>query len=74
MLKQGSEVVVTAVEDKIDTLERIQNQALRISIGAVTTTRIVAMHLYTMKPSTYEEIKKHTVSIFIWAETSIGAL
>jgi len=66
----GSEVLLTAAQNKIDAIERLQNRALRIITGAVKTAPIASMQLYTNNLPVFEEIKKQAMSTYIRLKSS----
>ena len=63
-MKYGSEVLITASGSTLKALETTQNNALRLIIGGVKTTPILALQLYTGHLPITREIKQQaTVSI-----------
>jgi hypothetical protein len=46
IVEYGTEVFATTADNRIEILNKVQNQALRIASGAVKTTPIVAMEAY----------------------------
>jgi hypothetical protein len=47
LMKYGSEVLITASNSTLQALETTQNNALRLIIGGVNTTPVLALQLYT---------------------------
>jgi ferredoxin-NADP reductase len=47
VLENGTEVFVTAPANALATLDRVQNQALRMITGGIKTTPIAAMEQYS---------------------------
>ena len=51
VITYGPESLITANDSTMNKLETIQNRMLRLIIGAVKTTNIKAMRMYTGNPS-----------------------
>ncbi|XP_071037680.1 uncharacterized protein [Parasteatoda tepidariorum] len=56
IIKYGSEALISAARSSFDKLEKAQNKALRVIVGAVKTTPVTAMQLYTSNPPINIEI------------------
>nr|XP_042894505.1 uncharacterized protein LOC122268550 [Parasteatoda tepidariorum] len=70
IIKYGSKVLISTAKSSIDKLEKAQNKALRVIIGAVKTIPVAAMQLYISNPSINIEIQKQAVRSYIKMLTS----
>lgn len=65
VIKYGSEMLIHTSQENMNVLERAQNKVLRIITGAVKTTPIEALQLYTNNNSIFYEIMKHSVGVHV---------
>jgi hypothetical protein len=64
-MKYGSEVIITANDTRLNKLECLQNNILRLITGTVKTTPVVALQLYTHNKPLVEEIKQQSALTYI---------
>jgi hypothetical protein len=58
IITYGAESLVTAKDTTVHKLEKIQNRMLRLVTGAVRTTNMTAIRMYTGNHSVQKEIEK----------------
>jgi hypothetical protein len=65
IMKYGSEVIITANDTRLNKLECLQNNILRLITGAVKTTPVAALQLYTHNKPIVEEFKQQSALTYI---------
>ncbi|XP_015923330.2 uncharacterized protein [Parasteatoda tepidariorum] len=70
IIKYGNEALISAAKSNIDELEKAQNKVFRVIVGAVKTTPVTAMQLYTSNPPINIEIQRQAVGSYIKMLTS----
>jgi hypothetical protein len=65
IVKYGSEVIITTNDTRLNKLKCLQNNILRLITGAVKTTPVASLQLYTHNKPIVEEIKQQSALTYI---------